>query len=207
MEVFNAALSNVKVDLQEISSTISHIYKNIPENYIPNTLREAHRHLDYIQDYMNEKTSESILPKIQIKHHRSKTSEIKPPVPIDPCSYRMSSAAREKFQLKTTSSKFSRLHSNQNYQRPKFTRVSHARVVPKATRKDPIANPVNISMEDKDLGLFDIVNKGLVAKNANLTKFFEFLLYKLKKLNFRLFPHNLILLKQAENIYNCCRNS
>ena len=184
MDSFSIALRNVQGNLRDISSTISNIYRNVPENYIPVTLREAHDHLNYLHETITDRPAESSLPQIQTKHNRSKTIEIKAPVPQDPCSFRGSSAAREKFQLQTTCTKFSRLHSTQNYQRPKFTRVSHARVVPKATRYDPVANPAQISNEERDLGVFNLVNKGLVAKNTNLNEFFEFPSLKTKKIEF-----------------------
>ena len=182
MDSFTIALRTAQGNLRDISSTISKIYKNIPENYIPAALREAHDHLNYLHETITDKPAESALPQIQPRHTRSKTSESKTPVPQDPCSFRGSSVAREKFHLQTPSTKFSRLHSQQSYQRPKFSRVSHARVVPKATRYDPIANPAQISNEEKDLGVFNIVNKGLVPKNANLTEFFKFPSLKSKKI-------------------------
>jgi hypothetical protein len=189
MESFNLALKSVQGNLKEISSTISTIYKNVPDAYIPNTLREAHKQLNLLQNQAVTKFKDSSLPEIYYKHQRSKTSDDK--------SIRLNhldsfSTDRESFQLKSVynkelvlrntqgfnqtghAQKFSRLHSNQSYQRPKFNRISRARVVPKATRHDPVANPVKITAEEKELGLFNIVNKGLISKDTNLTEILEF---------------------------------
>ena len=172
MEPLSFALKSVQTNLKDISLTISNIYKNVPKDHIPNTLREAHNHLNYLQDNINYKRPE--LPLIYEKHRRSKTTETKIVPFQDPCNVRVSSAAREKFHLQTTMTKFSRLHSNQSYKRPKFARISQARVVPKATRSDPIANPAEILVKDKESGLFNIVNKGLVGKDADLNEFLQF---------------------------------
>lgn len=187
MESFNSALKSVQGNLKEISGKISNIYRNVPENFIPHSLREAHEHLDFLHENMNEKPQETSLPQIKFSQKRSKTTEINSASIQDPCSFRGSSATREKFQLQTTVSKFSRLHSKQSYQRPKFTRVSQARVVPKATRCDPRANPAQISIEERELGVFNIVNKGLVPKNSNLNEFFEFPALNSKKIQFATF--------------------
>lgn len=187
MESFNLALKNVQETLKDISTSITFIYKTVPTGSIPNSLKEAQNQIENLSENFESKGKETALPVIRAKHVRSQTTDSSVITVVDPLSQRFTVTAREKFQLKTTISKVTRLHSNQIYHRPKFTRISHARVLPKATRYDPIANPLEITNEEKDLGLFNIINKGLVAKNSDLGYIFELPSLQSKKVNLNTF--------------------
>ena len=47
---------------------------------------------------------------------------------------------------------------------------SKARIIPKATRVDPINNPTCITEEDLQKGIYSLVNLGLVTKDSELIK-------------------------------------
>lgn len=187
MATFNSTLKSVQENIVDISKKLKHINKQIPPSYIPSSLREAQVNLHMLHNQINSKPKDPTFPIITKKHHRSKTCEVAPIIVPEPISLRITIATREKFQLYTTSTKFSRLHSNHYYKRPKFTRISQARVLPKATRCDPIANPILISEEEQDLGIFNITNKGLVARDADLGNYFELPALQSKKLTLNTF--------------------
>ena len=189
MEGFNLALKDVQGTIQEISTSISNIYKRVPTSYIPNSLIEAHIQIDSLNENFAPKPKEQGLPLIKPKHVRSQTTETVSlmPAPQDPLSQKFTLSTRERFQIKSSVTKASRLHSNQQYRRPKFTRTSNTRVVPKATRHDPNANPGELTVEERDHGLFSIVNRGLITRNADLTAMIELPSLQTKKINLNSF--------------------
>jgi hypothetical protein len=185
MEGFNLALKNVQGTMQEISTTISNIYKIVPSGFIPNTLREAHGQIESLN--FEPKQKGNALPLIRPKHIRSQTTESAQVTAFDPLSQKSTQTARDKFQILATPARVSRLHSKQIYRRPKFTRMANARVVPKATRFDPVANPADITLEERDQGLFNIMNRGLVSRDADLTGLFELPSLQTKKVQLNQF--------------------
>ncbi|OMJ95267.1 hypothetical protein SteCoe_1483 [Stentor coeruleus] len=187
MDSFNNALKLVQEEVKDISSTLHHIYKQVPASYIPYGLKEANENLIILHEHISKNPKEPNFPSIKINHKRSRTLANTPAITNKSNTNNRILATREKFQLFSTSHNFSRLHSKQSYQRPKFSRMSNARVIPKATRYDPLANPIFISQEEHELGLFSLSNKGIVSKNADLEELFELPVLNSKKIQLNTF--------------------
>ncbi|OMJ91920.1 hypothetical protein SteCoe_5482 [Stentor coeruleus] len=187
MDNFNIALKSFRDNIKDISTSLQHIYKQVPQSHIPSNLKEAHAHLSVLNENINSKPKEPAFPIISFKNKRSKTSDVAPNIVPEPLTHRLTTATREKFHLFSANQRFARLHSNQKYRRPKFSRISHSRPVPKHTRYDPIANPIDITAEEQELGIFNITNMGLIRKDANLDSFFELPSLQSKKVTLNTF--------------------
>ena len=110
------------------------------------------------------------LPSINIDQHREFSSLRNHRLlkSLDPSSYKEKEFIQKYFDLKLNNKPKVLRESKLTLSKPKFKKIN-AKILPRATRLDPISYPIEITEDDMNRGLYSLVNLGMVPKNSDLS--------------------------------------